>query len=61
MEKRRVLRCGEIFPGCDFVIHGETDAAVLAKLTTHASDAHEMPHIPDALRMKIKVHIRPEE
>lgn len=61
MTTKKTLRCGTIFPGCDYVMHGETDADVLAKLADHAREAHEIGHIPDDLREKIVAHMAAEE
>jgi predicted small metal-binding protein len=61
MSERKVLRCGTIFPGCDYVVHGETDAEVLAKVTAHAKGAHEIDYVRDDLRSKIVAHIVAEK
>jgi predicted small metal-binding protein len=42
----REFRCGELVPGCAAVIEGESDDEVLARVETHARDAHGMPEVP---------------
>ncbi len=60
MTTRKVLRCGTVFPGCNFVSHGETDAEVLAKIAEHAKNAHEMAHISSALRTRMMAQMESE-
>jgi len=47
------LKCGTVVPGCNYVVHAETDAELLAKLADHARVAHDIPYISDQLRAKI--------
>lgn len=61
MSTKQVLRCGTVFPGCNYVMHGETQADVLAKVAEHARDAHGIDHISDAFRAKIVAHMAPEK
>ena len=39
------LRCGDVVPGCDGVVRGETDDAVLVQAAAHAADAHGLTSI----------------
>lgn len=61
MTANKILLCGTVFPGCEFVMHGEKEADVLAKLAEHARTAHGVEHLSDALRAKILASVRVEE
>jgi len=39
--------CGNVVPGCDGVVTGETEDDVLAAAAQHAADAHGMTVVPD--------------
>jgi predicted small metal-binding protein len=47
------LKCGTVVPGCEYVVHAETDAELLAKIADHARAAHDIEHISEPLRTKI--------
>ena len=47
------LKCGAVVPGCEFTVHAETDAELLAKIADHARAAHDIEHISETLRAKI--------
>jgi len=47
------LKCGMVVPGCEFTVHAETDAELLAKIADHARAAHDIEHISESLRAKI--------
>jgi predicted small metal-binding protein len=47
------LKCGTVVPGCEFTVHEETDAELLAKIADHARAAHDIEHISESLRAKI--------
>ena len=36
----KVLRCGDLMPGCNAVIEGKDEAEVMAKGAEHAKTAH---------------------
>ena len=38
----KVLKCGELMPGCDTVIEGKDSDEVLAKAEAHARKEHNM-------------------
>ena len=42
----KVLRCGDLMPGCNAVIEGKDEAEVMAKGAEHAKTAHKMMSIP---------------
>src|SRR5215218_10653892 len=47
----KVLRCGDIMPGCDKVIEGKTEDEVFAKAEEHARKEHNMTIImPSTMR-----------
>jgi predicted small metal-binding protein len=56
----KVLQCGAIVPGCDFVAHGHTEGEVLVKAEEHLSSAHDMDHVSERLKSKIRAAIRDE-
>ena len=47
----KVLRCGDVMPGCDTVIEGKTEDEVFAKAEAHARKEHNMTIIlPSTMR-----------
>jgi predicted small metal-binding protein len=34
------LRCGDVVPGCDGVVHAATREEVMSQAAVHAADAH---------------------
>ena len=42
----KVLRCGDLMPGCDTVIVGKDADEVFAKAEAHARKEHNMTNIP---------------
>ncbi len=42
----KVLRCGDVVPGCSAVIEGKDEAEVMTKGAEHAKTAHKMMAIP---------------
>ncbi len=57
----KVLDCGSVFPGCDYQVHGPTEAEVIVKELDHAHGAHELGPVSDALRERIRSAIREEK
>ena len=49
--------CGNVVPGCDGVVTGETDDDVLAAAAAHAASAHGMTEIPDEVVSAIRAGI----
>ncbi|HKW89584.1 MAG TPA: DUF1059 domain-containing protein [Candidatus Acidoferrales bacterium] len=41
----KLLRCAEIFPGCEFVARGSDDDAVVALAMRHSQDKHALAEI----------------
>ena len=54
----KVLKCGEVFSGCDTVIYGKDEDEVLAKEEEHARHAHNMTMIPMDTIKEMANHIR---
>lgn len=54
----KVLRCGDLMPGCNTVIEGKDEAEVLAKGAEHAKTAHNMTSIPPNMIDKVKGAIK---
>jgi predicted small metal-binding protein len=56
----KVLRCGDMMPGCDFVARAESEDELMQKAAQHAREAHGMQTIPAELVLQIKSKIRDE-
>lgn len=54
----KVLRCGDLMPGCNTVIEGKDEAEVMAKGAEHARTAHNVTTIPPDLVAKVKGAIK---
>ena len=50
--------CGDVVPGCDGVVTGETDDDVLAAATEHARTAHGMGEVPDEVLAAMRAGIK---
>ena len=46
--------CGNVVPGCDGVVTGETENDVLAAAAAHAASAHGMDEVPDEVVAAIR-------
>jgi predicted small metal-binding protein len=42
----KILKCGDLMPGCSFVAEGKDMAEVMANGAEHAKTAHGMTSIP---------------
>jgi predicted small metal-binding protein len=51
------FRCGELVPGCDTVIEGESEDAVLEKVAVHAREAHGMDEVPPEVQDNVRAAI----
>lgn len=54
----KVLRCGDIMPGCNTVIEGKDVPEVMAKGADHAKKAHGMATIPPDVAKKVQAAIK---
>ena len=56
----KVLRCGDVVPGCDYVAHGDSESDVLRQAAEHARTAHNVNEISPELADKVRSAIRDE-
>jgi predicted small metal-binding protein len=56
----KVLKCGDINPGCNFEIKADSEHDVLGKAAEHAKTAHHMENIPPEVLSKVKGAIHDE-
>ena len=54
----KVLRCGDLMPGCSFVAEGKDMAEVMAKGAEHAKTAHGIATIPPDMVAKVQAAIK---
>ncbi len=53
----KVLKCGDLMPGCDFEAKGETEDEVLRKAAVHAKEAHGLDATPEVVtKVKAAIH-----
>ena len=56
----KVLKCGDVVPGCNAEIKGDSEHDVLRKAAEHAKTAHHMDSIPPDVLSKVKGAIHDE-
>jgi predicted small metal-binding protein len=56
----KVLNCGDVKPGCDFEIRGNSEEEVLQKAAEHAKTDHGMDSIPPDVMDKVRGAIHDE-
>ncbi len=56
----KVMRCGDVVPGCEYVARGNDEDEVLARAAEHAKRDHGMDSIPDDVLNKVKSSIHDE-
>jgi predicted small metal-binding protein len=54
----KVLRCGDVMPGCAAVLEGRDDAEVMKKVADHAKSAHGMATVPPDVVNKVRAAIK---
>ncbi len=54
----KILKCGDVAPGCNAVIEGKDVAEVMAKAVEHAKKDHGMATIPPDLAVKAQAAIK---
>lgn len=54
----KILRCGDLMPGCSAVIEGKDEAEVLAKGAEHAKTAHGLSTIPPEVAKQVQAAIK---
>lgn len=55
----KVLKCGDLMPGCSFQAKAETEDEVLQAAAAHAKEVHGLEPTPDLVE-KVKAAIRDE-
>jgi predicted small metal-binding protein len=56
----KVLKCGDVVPGCDFEMTGNSEDEVLQKAAEHAKTDHGMDNIPPEVLAKVRSSIHDE-
>jgi predicted small metal-binding protein len=56
----KTLECGSVVPGCKFVMHGDSEEELMMKEVEHARVAHDIEHISERLRARIRAAINEE-
>ena len=54
----KVLKCGDVVPGCNFEMRGNSEDEVLKKANEHAKSAHNMHNMSPEVLNKIRAAIR---
>lgn len=54
----KMLRCGDLMPGCNAVIEGKDESEVMARATEHAKQKHGMKIVPPDVAAKAKAAIK---
>ena len=54
----KVLECRTVVPGCNFVVHGESEEDVLMKEEEHVVRMHGVEHISEPLKARIRSAIK---
>lgn len=54
----KILKCGDLMPGCNAVIEGKDMAEVMAKGAEHAKTAHGMATIPPEVAKRVEAAIK---
>ena len=48
------FNCGEIVPGCEWTIDGESDDEILAGVADHARETHGMDEVPPDVADRVR-------
>jgi predicted small metal-binding protein len=48
------FKCGEIVPGCEWTIDGESNEQILEHVSEHARDAHGMDEVPPEVQDRVR-------
>lgn len=54
----KVLKCGDVAPGCNAVIEGKDVDELMAKAVEHAKKDHGMATIPPEMASKVQAAIK---
>lgn len=58
---KKLLRCCDVIPGCDFVAHGVSENEIIIRATQHAREAHSVKWITPEWLQRVLAAIRDEE
>ena len=56
----KVLKCGDVVPGCNFEMRGNSEDEVLKKADDHAKTAHNMQNMSPEVLSKVRNAIHDE-
>jgi predicted small metal-binding protein len=56
----KVLRCGDVVPGCSSEARADSEGELMQKVAQHAREAHGMQTVPPEVVQKVKSKIREE-
>lgn len=51
------FNCGELVPGCETVIEGQSDDEIMQQVAVHAREAHGMDEVPPEVEEKARAAI----
>ena len=54
----KILKCGDVMPGCNFVMEDKDVAEIMAKGAEHAKTAHGIAAIPPDVAAKVQAAIK---
>jgi predicted small metal-binding protein len=54
----KVIDCGSVVPGCNFVIHGADEGEIMLKMGEHLSSVHDVVHLSKPMRARVRAAIR---
>ncbi len=54
----KMMKCGDLMPGCNAVIEGKDDNEVMAKATEHAKQRHGVKTVSPDMAAKVKAAIK---
>jgi predicted small metal-binding protein len=57
----KVLKCGDVVPGCDFEMTGSSEEEILQKAAQHAKTDHGMDSIPPDVLDSVRAAIHDED
>jgi len=56
----KVLKCGDVVPGCNHEMRGNSEDEVLKQANEHAKTAHNMHNMPPEVLNKVRAAIHDE-
>jgi predicted small metal-binding protein len=54
----KMLECGLVIPGCDFVLHGDDEEELMIKTIEHARIVHGIEHMSEQLKARIRAAMK---